>query len=491
MHRHFFVLHRTFDLVSVSCSCWLVLRPSLGFFFIPAGLVILVTWIYFLCTVFRLRHHEVKECAATTLSSPVTESQPALAGSTSLLSTDSVVASINPTMSPEDQYSLKTQYLVLVATHFLFVILWCCGAMAMWLTGHISLLFSCLYGIAAIGLGVFLVVYHCFTRRDVQTSWFACCRNDRRSHHISTYTHNCTTGSGVQNSEQGSQLFISCNLPDSHNSLSALSSSTPSGISSMGPGPCKLTNLLQETHDNPKGTAPAAAGNNTSTSSDNITKPTNNVQPALNSTVTVHPQRKKISSRTKQGSSQYHHRSEGRGHYRLKALRTAGGGGSLGALGPNGSEHTSTSHVIYKQATSENGSIHRSLSETQASQLTNGKCAGELAATSPSEGSDGGSSGSRKPFPLLPSMANRVATHSAQRQCTSRDNLKLAAATEQEAKRCSYPLNSVTTTVPGAAASNGTLKNSMLELEQDLSGSDQSQNSAGMKSGLWKSETTV
>uniref|UniRef100_A0A8C4I1I1 Adhesion G protein-coupled receptor A2 n=1 Tax=Dicentrarchus labrax TaxID=13489 RepID=A0A8C4I1I1_DICLA len=364
--------------------CWLVWRPSLGSFFVPAGLVVLVTWIYFLCTVFRLRHREAKECTGTTLSSPVTESQPALAGSTSLLSTDSAVGPISPVVAPEDQYSLKTQFLVLVATHFLFVVLWCCGAMAMWLTGHTSLLFSCLYGMAAIVLGVFLVVHHCFRRLDVQASWLACCPGYRRSHPMSTYTHTCTTGSGVQTSEQGSQLFINCHPPgDSHNSSSARSSSTPSGISSVGPGPCKLTNLLQVAQDNPNNTSRAPAGNNTSTSTDNITKPTNNIL-------------------------------------------TAGGGGSLGALGPT-------------------------------------------------EGSDGGS----------------TAMHGAQRRCASRDNLKLAAAAERDTKRCSYPLNSVTTTVPGAAAPNGTLKNSVLELEQDMSGTDQSQSSVGMKSGLWKSETTV
>lgn len=475
---------------SASCSCWLVQRSSLGSFFVPAGLVVLVTWIYFLCTVFRLRRRGAKECTGTTLSSPVTESHPALAGSTSLLSTDSVTGPVHPVMSPEDQYSLKTQFSVLVATHFLFVALWCCAAMAVWLTGHTSLLFSCLYGIVATVLGGFLVVHHCFRRQDVQTSWLACCPGYQRPHPMSTYTHTCTTGSGVQTSEQGSQLFINCHPPgDSHNSSSARSSSTPSGISSVGPGPCKLTNLLQATQDNSNGTSRAPTGNNTSTSTDNITKPTNNVLPTINSAAPGQPQRRKASSRTKQGSSQYYHRGEGRGHYRLKALRAAGSGGSLGALGPIGLDHLSSSHAVYKQATSENGSIHHSLSENQASVLTNGKRVGESVVTSPSEGSDGGSSGSRKPFPLLPSMASRVAMQNAQRRCASRDNLKVAASAET--KRCSYPLNSDTATVPGAAGQNGNLKNSVLELEQDMSGTDQSQSSVGMKSGLWKSETTV
>uniref|UniRef100_A0A8C6S990 Adhesion G protein-coupled receptor A2 n=1 Tax=Neogobius melanostomus TaxID=47308 RepID=A0A8C6S990_9GOBI len=414
--------------------CWLLWRPSLGSFFVPASLVVFVTWVYFLCTVFRLRRRVAKECTGTTLSSPVTESQPALAGSTSLLSTDSVVGPITPAV--EDQYSLKTQFTVLVITHFLFVLLWCCGAMAVWLTGNTGLMFSCLYGVAATALGVLLMVHHCFRRQDVQASWQACCPGYQRPHPTSTYTHTCTTVSGVHTSEQGSQLFINCHPPaDTHNSSSARSSSTPSGISSVGPGPCKLTNLLQVAQDSSNNTTRPVG--NVSVSTDNISKPANNVHPSITS-APVHPQRRKITSRTKQANSQYHHRSEGRAHYRHKALRTVAAGGSLGALGPT-------------------------------------------------EGSDGGSSGSRKPFPL-PSAASR-ATHSNQRRCASRDNVKLAAAVERDGKRCSYPLNCITTTVPGAA--NGTLKNSVLELEQDMSGTEHSHSSSGMKSGLWKSETTV
>lgn len=473
----------------MSCSCWLVWRPSLGSFFVPAGLVVLVTWIYFLCTIFRLRNQ--KECTGTTLPSLVTESLSALPGSTNLLSTDSVVEPLNPSMSPGDQYSMKIRYLVLVATHFLFLIIWCCGAVAIWLTGYISLLFSCLYGIAAVALGIFLVLHHCFRRKDIQTSWFACCRGHLPSYHMSTYTHTCTTGSGMQSSELGSQLFINCHPPgDPHNS-SGQASSTPSGISSVRSGPCKLTNLFQVAQDNSNGTSRAPAGNNTSTSTENITKLSKNIAPTANSTTLGHSHRKKEGSRSKQGSNQYHHRGEGRGHYRLKTLRTAGGGGSLGALGSIELENSSALHAIYKLATSEKGSIQQSLSENQANTITGGKCSQESVATSPSEGSDGGSSGSRKPFPLLPSMAHRAGMQGAQRRCASRDNFKFLSAAERETKHCSYPSNSANSTVPGPAARNCTLKSSVLQLEPDISSTDQHENSVGMKSGLWKSETTV
>uniref|UniRef100_A0A6Q2ZFW8 Adhesion G protein-coupled receptor A2 n=1 Tax=Esox lucius TaxID=8010 RepID=A0A6Q2ZFW8_ESOLU len=387
--------------------CWLVWRPSLGSFFVPAGLAVLVTWIYFLCTAFRLRHRVNKQRPGSSLSSPLPESQPALGGSASLLSTDAVVGNAHPALTPEDQYSLRVRFLTLVTTHFLFLALWGGGAMAMWLTGHGSLLFSCLYGIAATVLGVFLVVNHCFRRLDVRTSWLSCCPGYRRSQPMPAYVTTCATVSGVQTtSEQRSQIFVGCHPPgDPHNSSSARSSSTPSGISSVGSGPCKLTNLLQVAQDNTNNATRASAG------------------------------------------------------------------GSMGA-------------------TSENGSLHHSHSENQASPLTNGngRRVGETVPSSPSEGSDGGSSGSRKPFPLLPSVASRVAMQ-GYRCSASRDNLKLAAAAEREAKRSSYPLNSITSTVPGAAL-NGSLKSSMIEVELDTSGTDHSQSSVGMKS-MWKSETTV
>lgn len=521
--------------------CWLVWRPSLGAFFVPAGLVVLVTWIYFLCTIFRLRRRgteSTKELVAATtitttssVSSPLPECQTVLSGSTSHLSTDSTTAAGTlhggalPTV--EDQYSLKVQFLALVTIHFLFLALWCCGAMAVWQTGHQSLLFSCLYGVAAALLGLFLVLHHCLRRLDVQAAWLSCCPPYRRSRPMqAAYVHpSCAGGQGNQsNSERGSQLFIAPG--EANNCSSARSSSTPSGTSSIGPGhgpgPCKLTNLLQVAQENTNNTARvtvAANGTNTntSTSTENNGKPKNNTLPNLSSVAPVQPQRRKA-SRTKAGNTQYHHRGEGRGHYRLKALRGAGGGGSVGALGPPGMEQLGLSqmghgqhhhhhhHHHHKQhASSENGSLrNHSHSESQAGQgLTNGRHGCDPLATSPSEGSDGSSSVCRKPFPLPPSMASRVAMqHSAQRRCASRDNLKLAAAAEREAKRSSFPLNAPMATITGTGTGtsnvmlapsthspNGTLKSSVLEL--DTSGTDQSQGSVGMRSGAWKSETTV
>ncbi|XP_056629383.1 adhesion G protein-coupled receptor A2 isoform X2 [Triplophysa dalaica] len=481
-------------------SCWLVWQPSFAAFYIPAGLIILVTWIYFLCTACCLRHQSFKDPTCTpSIPPPLSESQPALGGSTSMLSTDSAVGPVHAGTLVEDKYSLKVQCLALVATHFVFLGLWCSGAMAVWHVDRERKVFSCLYGGLATGLGIFLILHHCFKRLDVRTACLGCCPGYRQSQPMSVYAHPCTVTVGVQNPyDRGSQVFVACHLPTDPNSYSssARSSSTHSGTTSVATRPCKLTNLLQVTQENAYNVTRGPAGTNTSSSTENNgNKPANNLLPSLSSTLPIQqPHRRKACGRTRGGNTQYHHRGDGRGHFRLKSLRV--GGGSMGALGPSGTEQINN-HNLHKHASSENGSLRNSHSENQNGLLTNGRHKREGLATSPSEGSDGGSSGSRKPFPLLPSVASRFALQqNAQRR--SKDNLKLAAATDRESKRSSFPLN-VTTNAAGTVsamallstvlAPNGTLKGSVKEL--DTSGTDQSQGSVGMRSRGWKSETTV
>ncbi|XP_076845234.1 LOW QUALITY PROTEIN: adhesion G protein-coupled receptor A2 [Brachyhypopomus gauderio] len=485
--------------------CWLVWQPSIGAFYVPAGLVVVVTWIYFLCTVARLRcrkSQRAKEPSCSTSgSTPVPEVQPALGGSASLLSSDSAVSPVHAGTSPEDHHSLKAQFLALLVTQFVFMLTWCCGAMAMWHMDRERKFFSCLYGGTTTGLGIFLVLHHCFKRLDVQAAWLSCCPGYRHSQPVPGYSAPCVDPSpaGRSASERGSQLFNGCPAEPNNYSSSARSSTTHSGTGSAGTGPCKLTNLLQVAQDNGHGgtRAPGGGGTNTSTSTENHSggKATEDGPPATGNTgvPAQQPHRRKAGGRTKAGGALYHHRGEGRGHYRLKAVRGGGGGGSVGALGPPGAEQV---HHLHRPATSENGSLRNSHSESQNGPLTNGRPRGEGLATSASEGSDGGSSGSRRPFPLAPSVASRVALQqNAQRRSASRDNLKMAAAVDRDTRRSSFPLNVAiaavvgTTSSPGVATPNGTLKGSVIQL--DASGTDQSQGSVGMRGGIWKSETTV
>ncbi|RMB95139.1 hypothetical protein DUI87_28415 [Hirundo rustica rustica] len=95
-------------------------------------------------------------------------------------------------------HSLRAQFWALVATHALYVALWTFGAMAVSQRWYLNIVFSCLYGVTAVALGLF----------------------------IFAYVH---PGLGP---EDGSQVFIGCD-PEAARS-GASSSSSPSSAGSAG-----------------------------------------------------------------------------------------------------------------------------------------------------------------------------------------------------------------------------------------------------------------
>ncbi|XP_027624949.1 adhesion G protein-coupled receptor A2 [Tupaia chinensis] len=123
--------------------CWLVWRPSLGAFYIPVALILLVTWIYFLCAGLRLRGPLTRspkggnsrgslEPGEEPRGSPrLRSSGPLLSDSGSLLAAGSAGA-VTP-VPPEygdGLYSPGAQLGALVTTHFLYLAMWACGALA-------------------------------------------------------------------------------------------------------------------------------------------------------------------------------------------------------------------------------------------------------------------------------------------------------------------------------------------------------------------------
>uniref|UniRef100_A0A8C3LX58 Adhesion G protein-coupled receptor A2 n=1 Tax=Chrysolophus pictus TaxID=9089 RepID=A0A8C3LX58_CHRPC len=382
--------------------CWLVWRPSLGAFYVPVAFILLVTWLYLLCAGLSLQCH-----APRGKEPPELPGTPPRLGTNGELLTDSGSISVtlhSGTHCPEVDgvYSLQAQLWALLAVHAMYVALWTFGAMAVSQRGDLNIVFSCLYGVTAVALGLFIFIHHCVRRRDVLGSWFSCCPSYRSALPMQPYSH-----PGTAAVEDGSQMFISC---DPEAARSATSSSSPSSAGSAA-GRCKLTNLraAQSQADEPEHGDGRSAG---------VGRNTNN-------------HRRNHKSRTKQ------HR-EGK-HHRLKVLR-----------GPSSEQ-------------SESGSVHNSHSESYHSSRNSpmNNCAAQRAvstqdgevAPSQSEGSDGFLEARRR----------------------SRDNVRQA---EREAKRRSYPLN--------VGSHNGGLKGSKYDV--NLAGAD---SGAGMRSGLWKSETTV
>ncbi|NXK66168.1 AGRA2 protein, partial [Sylvietta virens] len=399
--------------------CWLVWRPSLGAFYVPVAFILLVTWIYFLCAGLSLQCRPPHQ---KDIPEPL-EPPPRLGGTSDLL-TDSGSISVTLNSGPacpegDGVYSLRVQFWALVATHALYVALWTFGAMAVSQRWYLNIVFSCLYGVTAVALGLFIFVHHCLRRRDVLSSWFSCCPSYRNALPMQAYVH---PGLGP---EDGSQVFIGCD-PEAARS-GASSSSSPSSAGSAG-GRCKLTNLQ-------------------------VAQGRGDARPA------PCPEPDPADGRPVRHTSNLHGRRSHRGrtkpcrdgkHHRLKMLR-----------GP--SEHPS----------SESGSLHNSHSESYPSGRTSPASGGRAgprgaqdgdAVPSPSEGSDGGR--------RAPDFAE------ARRRSGSRDNLRPGGSAEREAKRRSYPLN--------VGSHNGGLKGSKYDI--NLASAD---SVAGMKTGLWKSETTV
>ncbi|XP_075766985.1 adhesion G protein-coupled receptor A2 isoform X1 [Pelodiscus sinensis] len=409
--------------------CWLVWRPSLGAFYVPVAFILLITWIYFLragASLWRQTKNP-KEPPPVPLETP-----PRLGGSSNLL-TDSGSISVTlhsgaPGAEADGAYSLQAQLWALVTTHFLYGALWTCGALAVSQRWYLNVVFSCLYGATATALGLFIFVHHCARRRDVQSSWAACCPSYRHALPMQAFVH-----PGMAPAE-GSQIFIGCS-PEVAQSLK--SSSSPSSTNSTV-GPCKLTNLqvAQSQAESCPTPRPACCEE---------PEPANNknaqaARHASNAGRRAHKSRAK----------QYR---EGK-HQRQKALR-----------GP-AADHPSSESIPNSHSESYRGSRNSPLNNSRLGPRAAAAQDGE-AALSQSEASDGGSSSQQ-----VPDFSR------AQRRSASRDNLRQAHAIEKETKRRSYPLN--------VASQNGALKGSKYDIT--LPGAE---STAGMKTGLWKSETTV
>ncbi|MEE6512059.1 hypothetical protein FKM82_018969 [Ascaphus truei] len=405
--------------------CCLVWRPSLGAFYVPAALILLVTWIYLLCAGINLKRQPSEQKDLPEPSDP----QQSPGGISQLLSdSSSISVTINstaPAVEVDSVYSLEVQFWALVISHALYIALWVFGALAVSQNWYFNVVFSCLYGVTAVALGLFVFIHHCVRRQDVQHSWFTCCPSYTEALPMQAYVH---TGSPV---DDASQVYIGCNLEVAN---SVKSSSSPTSSSNSNTGPCKITNL--QVAQNQAESCPPKPPSCEESEADNknVTVPSRYMN-------NLHG-RRNHKSRTKQYR-------EGK-HHRLKVLRG-----------------TSSD-----QPSSESGSIHNSHSESYHSKnspLNNGRTGVEArepeGALTQSEGSD--SSGHQ-----TQDFAK------AQKRSASRDNLKQANSMERETKRRSYPLNT--------ANQNGVLKGSKYDINLATT-----EGTATMKTGLWKSETTV
>uniref|UniRef100_A0A3Q0RTK8 Adhesion G protein-coupled receptor A1a n=1 Tax=Amphilophus citrinellus TaxID=61819 RepID=A0A3Q0RTK8_AMPCI len=162
--------------------CWMAWEPSLGGFYAPMSLLVLVMSVYFLWTYIQLKRHPERKYELQVLR----EEQQQLSSNESShhYHTDTGAASV-PAGDCQafvagmsvlaNEHSFKSQLRATVFTLFLFLATWALGALAVSLGHFLDMIFSCLYGAFCVTLGLFLLIQHCAKRDDVWHRWWACC----------------------------------------------------------------------------------------------------------------------------------------------------------------------------------------------------------------------------------------------------------------------------------------------------------------------------
>ncbi|XP_060746253.1 adhesion G protein-coupled receptor A1 [Tachysurus vachellii] len=161
--------------------CWMAWEPSLGGFYGPSSVLVLVMCMYFLCTFVQLKRHPERkyELKAMTeeqqrLATAEIGHCPAASGEPGEQGEHSGCMAITASMLA-NEHSFKAQLRSTAFTVFLFLATWAFGALAVSQGHYLSMIFSCLYGAFSVTLGLFLLIQHCAKRDDVWHRWWACC----------------------------------------------------------------------------------------------------------------------------------------------------------------------------------------------------------------------------------------------------------------------------------------------------------------------------
>lgn len=178
---------------SSSSSCWMAWEPSIGAFYGPAGFIIFVDCMYFLSILLQLRRHperryELKESTEEQqhLPSAGSDAGPGGHGShchpvTLQLQPHEIPHTV-PLSALENEHTFAAQLMGAGGALGLYTALWVFGAMAVSQDHPFDLAFTCLFGVAALALGAFMVAHHCVNRQDMRRYWSQACCSGRRAY---------------------------------------------------------------------------------------------------------------------------------------------------------------------------------------------------------------------------------------------------------------------------------------------------------------------
>uniref|UniRef100_W5K4J2 Adhesion G protein-coupled receptor A3 n=1 Tax=Astyanax mexicanus TaxID=7994 RepID=W5K4J2_ASTMX len=227
--------------------CWMAWEPSLGAFYGPAAFIVFVDCMYFLSILLQLRRHperrfELKEQSEEQqrLSvAEIAEVPPANGDSSSVSGMQPVSLS-----ALENEHTFAAQLLGVAGALALYIVLWIFGALAVSQEHPIDLVFACLFGVAALALGAFLVARHCISRQDMRRHWSRACCLVRRNYavQVDALLVPLPGAAGSESAATGNGESVRC--PASGTESSCTNKSAPS-LRNSNQG-CKLTNLQVE-----------------------------------------------------------------------------------------------------------------------------------------------------------------------------------------------------------------------------------------------------
>lgn len=171
-------------------------EPSIGAFYGPVGFIIFVDCMYFLSILLQLRRHperryELKEPSEEAQHTPATNVEARLDAPSSqchllalqLQPHEAASPSSVPLSALANEHTFSAQLLGAAGALGLYATLWVFGAMAVSQDRPFDLIFTCLFGVAALALAAFMLAHHCANRRDVRLFWSqACCSARRRAY---------------------------------------------------------------------------------------------------------------------------------------------------------------------------------------------------------------------------------------------------------------------------------------------------------------------
>uniref|UniRef100_H3CB26 Adhesion G protein-coupled receptor A3 n=1 Tax=Tetraodon nigroviridis TaxID=99883 RepID=H3CB26_TETNG len=178
--------------------CWMAWEPSIGAFFVPVGFIVFINCMYFLSILLQLRRHperryELKESTDEQhrLSSahvdgggdrdgPSSQRQPLTLHLQPLEASSCVHAM--PLSALENEHTFAAQLMAAAGALGLYAALWVFAAMAVSQERPFDLVFTCLFGVAALVLAAFMVGHHCINRQDVKRFWSQACCPGRRAY---------------------------------------------------------------------------------------------------------------------------------------------------------------------------------------------------------------------------------------------------------------------------------------------------------------------